>query len=313
MRTALVTAGEDGDNYVPLSTLAEIREMGMELVCKKCKTEEDVLETAKDAEIIWFFGQCPALTPAVMDKLPKLKAIFRSGSGVDAIHPHATDLGIAICNTPESISEAVAEQAVALLFALSKHIQYHSRVIREGEWTPKGVINSFHLTGRTLGLVGYGRIARRVEEMVAGFNMKVIHSDPFAENSVPLETVLKESDFISLHCPLTDETKHSINEEAFRMMKKTALLVNTSRGPVVDEKAMIKALQEGWIAGAALDVMDQEPIEEDNPLRKMDNVILTPHIAAFTTDFTKNFWAYSVKKLAALMKGDFKKESVNLR
>ncbi|MBO4305529.1 MAG: C-terminal binding protein [Lentisphaeria bacterium] len=313
MKTALVTASESGDNYVPSSTLDEIRAMGMELVCKKCVTEEDVLETAKDAEIIWFFGQCPGLTPAVMDKLPKLKAIFRSGSGVDAIHPHATDLGIAICNTPESISEAVAEQAVSLLFALSKHIQFHSRVIREGEWLPKGLLYSFHLTGRTLGLVGYGRIARRVEEMVAGFHMHVIHSDPYAPNSVPLEQLLKESDYISLHCPLTEETRHSINEKAFSLMKKTALLVNTSRGQVVDEKALIAALQEGKIAGAALDVMEQEPLEKDSPLRKMDNVILTPHIAAFTTDFSKNFWAYSVKKLAALMKGDFKKESVNLR
>lgn len=130
--------------------------------------------------------------------------------------------------------------------------------------------------------------------------MRVIHFDPFTENSTPLNQLLSESDFVSLHCPLTNETRHMIGDAQFRIMKNNAILINTSRGAVVDEKALIHALENGIIGGAAIDVTDPEPPEKDNPLFQMENVIITPHIAAFSADFEKNFWNCSVEKLKAL-------------
>lgn len=314
MKTVFVSADEKDCKDHILGAIRAIREGGMQIVARKCLTEEELEETAKDADIIWFWGRCPGLTAGLLPKLPGLKAIFRSGSGLDAIPvEECTKRGIAVCNTPESISEAVAEHAVALLHAIAKKIPYSYVEVQKGNWPTDGAINSVHLTGRTLGLVGYGRIARRVEEILSGYRMRVLFHDPFVEGSVPLETVLKEADFISLHCPLTDATRHWINKDSFAMMKKTAILINTSRGPVVDENALVEALKNGEIAGAALDVTENEPLEKESPLRQLSNVIITPHSAAFTDRFQEIFWGCSVNKVLALLKGDFRKESTNLR
>jgi D-3-phosphoglycerate dehydrogenase len=250
----------------------------------------------------------------VLEKLPECRALFRSGSGLDALPvARATELGIAVCNTPESIAESVAEHAVALLFSLVRQIPQFDREVRGGEWNSGNSRTRWHLSGRTLGLVGYGRIARNVEQMVSGFKMRVLHFDPFSPTSTPLDDLLKESDFISLHCPLSEATHHLIGAEELKLMKAGVLLVNTSRGPVVDETALIAALKSGRIGGAALDVTAEEPPSPDNPLQEMDNVILTPHVAAFSADFEKNFWDCSVKKLIALKSGNFKGESANLK
>ena len=154
----------------------------------------------------------------------------------------------------------------------------------------------------SVGVVGYGRIARTVEKMVSGFDMKVLHFDPYAENSTPLDTLLSESDFVSLHCPLTDETCKLMDARRFALMKKDALLVNTSRGEVIDEPALVDALTSGDLGGAALDVLCDEPPKPDNPLLKDERVILSPHVAAFSCDFEKNFWYYSAEKLVEICK-----------
>ena len=163
----------------------------------------------------------------------------------------------------------------------------------------------WHLSGRTLGLVGYGHIARLVERMVGGFNMKVIHCDPYQENSTPLEELLSRSDFVSLHCPLTPQTHHLMNAERFALMKPKAILVNTSRGAVVDESALIDALKNGTIGAAAIDVIEDEPCDAqmpaDSPLLTAPNLIITPHVAAFSADFEKNFWSCSVKRILDFM------------
>ncbi|NMA21281.1 MAG: C-terminal binding protein [Lentisphaerae bacterium] len=313
MKTALISADEPGQ--VPQIHLDAIRSIGMELVCRNCTTREELIELAADADILWMFGVCKPLTAEVLDQLPKCRAIFRSGSGVDALPwQRATEKGIAICNSPESIAEAVAEHAAALLLALAKKIQLHSRAIPAGGWLAASEeTTSRHLSGRTLGLVGYGRIARFVETMLSGFRLKIIHHDPLSPASVPLDELLQTADFISLHCPLTDDTRHMIGKKQFQQMKRDALLINTSRGAVVDESALVDALNQGIIAGAALDVTEKEPLEKDSLLRGMANVIITSHIAAFTDDFNKNFWECSVNKLKELMKGDFKNVSINLK
>ena len=296
MKTVLITGDE---NAVPAQYLKPIREAGIELACRKCHSPEEVEAFAKDADLVWMFGANPGLTGEVLRRLPKCKGIFRSGSGVDTLPcAEAKELGIEVLNTPESIAESVAEHAVTLLFALIRRVVHYDKGVRAGDWElPNGM--NWHISGRTLGLVGYGRIARLVEQMVSGFRMKVLHYDPFVPDSMDLDELLKSADYVSLHCPLTDDTRGLIDARRLALMKPNALLVNTSRGPVVDEPALIEALKNGTIAGAALDVLCEEPPPKDHPLFALDNVILTPHIAAFSADFEKNFWTCSAQKIIA--------------
>lgn len=300
MAKVVYISGPESD--IPAVFLDEIRNAGIELSCKDCNGEEETLDFSKDAELVWMRGPNRGLTDNVLRKLPLCKAVFRSGSGIDALPVAAAkELGVAVLNTPESISECVAEHAVSLLFAFVRRIPHYDSSVRKGNWElPNGM--NWHLTGRTLGLVGYGRIARTVEKMVSGFDMKVLHYDPFVKDSMDLDELLKASDFVSLHCPLTDETRGLIDERRLGLMKNGAILVNTSRGPVVDEGALYGALTSGKLGGAALDVLCDEPPKADCPLIGLDNVIITPHIAAFSADFEKNFWSCSAKKVISFFK-----------
>ncbi len=287
---------------IPQHIRARIASAGITLKCHNCGKEHDeLLRFAGDADVIWFWGDAVRVTPEMLDKLPRCKALFRSGSGVDALPCEAArKRGIAICNTPDSIAEAVAEHAVTLLLSLARLIPQQDRCTRNGQWGVLLPSLQWHITGRTLGLVGYGRIARRVEKMLSGFNLKTLYYDPMVPGSTPLDDVLRQADFVSLHCPLTAETRNLIGERELGLMKPKALLVNTSRGAVVNEEALYHALKNGVIGGAALDVMVQEPFDLKSPLFTLDNLIVTPHIAAFSADFTKNFWEYSAAKLEEL-------------
>ena len=294
-KIALVTNGEE---RLPAGTADRIREFA-DFRAKKCASPDDLLASFGDAEILWGFGpDVSCMDPRVLEKMPALKALFRSGSGIDALPcDWARAHGIGIYNTPESIAECVAEHAVSLLFAFIRQIpQYNARAKAGYPWGKVEGMD-WHISHRTLGLVGYGNIARRVEKMVSGFDMKCIHYDPFVPGSLPLETVLREADYVSVHCPLVPETEKLVNAERLAMMKPNALLVNTSRGGVVDEEALADALDRGVIAGAALDVMAQEPPDVHSRLLQHPKCIVTPHVAAFSCDFEKNFFDYSVKKL----------------
>ena len=294
-KIALVTNGEE---RLPAGIAERIRAFG-DFKAKKCASPDDLLATFGDVEILWGFGpDVSCMDPRVLAQMPNLKALFRSGSGIDALPcAWAKEHGIGIYNTPESIAECVAEHAVSLLFAFIRQIpQYNARAKAGYPWGKVEGMD-WHISHRTLGLVGYGNIARRVEKMVSGFDMKCIHYDPFVPGSLPLETVLRESDYVSVHCPLVPETEKLINAERLAMMKPNALLVNTSRGGVVDEDALADALDRGVIAGAALDVMAQEPPDVHSRLLQHPKCIVTPHVAAFSCDFEKNFFDYSVKKL----------------
>ncbi|MBR3087336.1 MAG: 3-phosphoglycerate dehydrogenase [Kiritimatiellae bacterium] len=294
-KIALVTNGEE---RLPAGIADRIREFA-DFRAKKCASPDDLLSSFGDAEILWGFGpDVSCMAPRVLEKMPALKALFRSGSGIDALPcDWARAHGIGIYNTPESIAECVAEHAVSLLFSFIRQIpQYNARAKAGYPWGKVEGMD-WHISHRTLGLIGYGNIARRVEKMVSGFDMKCIHYDPFVPGSLPLETVLREADYVSVHCPLVPETEKLINAERLAMMKPNALLVNTSRGGVVDEDALADALDRGVIAGAALDVMAQEPPDVHSRLLQHPKCIVTPHVAAFSCDFEKNFFDYSVKKL----------------
>lgn len=292
---AYISGGEDD---IPAKYVAEIRALGVGLRCRRCVGEEETFDFANGAELVWMRGPNLGLTGAVLRRLDGCRAIFRSGSGLDALPcDTAKELGIAVLNTPESISRSVAEHAVALLLASVRRIAHYDRSVRAGAWEePNGM--EWGLDGRVLGLVGYGRIARHVERMVSGFGVRSIHHDPFAPGSIPLYDLLSQSDFVSLHCPLTNETRGLVGARELSLMKRGAILVNTSRGPVVDEAALANALSSGHIGAAALDVLGDEPPAAGNPLIGLDNVIVTPHIAAFSGDFEKNFWECSVRRIA---------------
>ena len=294
-KIALVTSGEE---RLPAGIAERIRAFG-DFKAKKCASPDDLLTTFGDVEILWGFGpDVSCMDPRVLAQMPNLKALFRSGSGIDALPcAWAKEHGIGIYNTPESIAECVAEHAVALLLSFIRQIpQYNARAKAGYPWGKVEGMD-WHVSHRMLGLIGYGNIARRVEKMMSGFDMKVIHYDPFVPGSLPLETVLRESDYVSVHCPLVPETAKLINAERLALMKPNALLVNTSRGGVIDEEALADALDRGVIAGAALDVMAAEPPDVKSRLLQHPKCIVTPHVAAFSCDFEKNFFDYSVKKL----------------
>lgn len=315
MKVVMITMNEE---QIPQWVTAAIRGSGIEIVCRKCSNRAEVLEFSRNADAVWIFGPNPGLDGGALELLPHCRAIFRSGSGFDQLPvARATELGVAVCTTPESIAESVAEHAAGLLLSLVRQVTALDREVRErgpAAWNPAGSPRlRWHLAGRTLGLVGYGRIARDFERMMSGFRVDTIHHDPMSRTSLPLNEVLKRSDFLSLHCPLTEETRHLINESTLRLMKPDALLVNTSRGEVVDETALVAALRAGRLGGAALDVTAKEPLPADSPLLTLDNVIVTPHQAAFSADFERNFWEASIRKLQALSTGNYAGNSINLK
>lgn len=234
----------------------------------------------------------PVVTRRVIEAADQLLVIARAGVGVDNIDVEAArERGIEVLNSPEATVTSVAELAVGLMLAVARKIAFSDRKMRAGEWVKK-YAEGIELSGKVLGVIGAGRIGSIVARICRfGFNMQVLYYDPIRNPKLEeetgakyttLEEVLKTADIVTIHVPLTPETKHLINEEKLKLMKKTAILINTSRGAVVDTNALVKALREGWIAGAGLDVYEEEPLPPGHPLTTLDNVVLTPHIGAST-------------------------------
>ena len=227
-------------------------------------------------------------TAEVLRDSPNLQVIARVGVGIDSIDvAAATDLGVAITTTPGANEETVADHAVAMMLALLRRIPENDAGVRSGQWNRTGPHTPLLLTGCTVGLIGYGHIGRLVARRLAGFDVELIVTDPAIAESespraVPLDELLARSDVVSLHIPLIDATRNLIDARALRSMQPHAVLVNTSRGGVVDEPALIHALNDGVIAGAALDVFETEP-PYDSPLLAMTNVVLSPHVGGLST------------------------------
>lgn len=229
----------------------------------------------------------------VFSAAPKLKIVSQLAVGFDNIDlKEATKRGIYVTNTPEVLTDTTADFAWTLLMAIARRVVEADKYVRTGKWKVgwhPDMMQGRDLYGATMGIVGAGRIGYEVARRAKGFKMKILFYDviprpemekDFDAKKVDLDRLLREADFVSVHVPLMKETFHLINEERLRLMKKTAYLVNNSRGPVVDEKALYKALKEGWIAGAGLDVFEQEPTPMDNPLLKLDNIVVAPHISS---------------------------------
>ncbi|MEM4164812.1 MAG: D-2-hydroxyacid dehydrogenase [Nitrososphaerales archaeon] len=232
------------------------------------------------------------ITSSVIEAGKKLRVIGRAGVGLDNIDTEAAaKRGIVVLNTPESSTEAVAELVLGFMLSLARKIPIGDRGLKEGRWL-KGEMMGIELKGKTLGIVGLGRIGGRVGALAKAFGMKILVYDVIQlpeqlvksldAQVVDLDTLLSNSDFVTLHVPLTPETRHMMNKERFAKMKKGAYLINASRGEVVDEEALYMALKEGWLAGAALDVFEHEPPTTEAV--KLPNVVCTPHIGAQTVE-----------------------------
>ncbi|MEP7359843.1 MAG: C-terminal binding protein, partial [Anaerolineales bacterium] len=261
MKRFKVALVDDNGFAVPAWVLETFEKEGIEFVAQNCAGNDDLARHAGDADVVWVWGS-RVVTAESLAGLPQCGGIIRTGSGTDtAPVEEATRRGIVVANTPEAHNDAVSNHAIALLLAIIRDIPLHDRHMRAGPWQ-RYRWASPPLTGRTLGLVGFGLIARLVAKKMRGFDLNILAYDPFvspetmaAEGVRPasVDTLLAESDFVSLHCPLMPETFHLIGERELRLMKPTAILINTSRGPVVDEPALIRALTERWIAAAGLD------------------------------------------------------------
>ena len=252
-----------------------------------------------------------------MDRVgPNLIMIAKPGIGVDNIDVDAaTTRGILVCNTPDAPSESTAEHAVALLMAVAKRVMVGDMHLRGPADFGRDDMRGTELLGSKLGIVGYGRIGRRVAEMCAlGIRMQVTIYDPLLASDVALpagvsrtddvDAIFSENQFVTLHTPLLPATHHLANERRLRLMKPGSYLINASRGGVVDEGALIKVLQEGHLAGAGLDVFDPEPPLADNPLLKLNNVVLTPHIASNTDAGMAAMQAGTVENMVNVLKGE---------
>lgn len=304
----------------------KIPEVGVELLKKFCDvnyrdeipppSREELLDAVEDVDAI-YCTLSERIDREVMDRAGKLRVIGTMSVGVDHIDVnYATSRGIYVVYTPGVLTETVADHAWALLLATARRVVEADRIIREGRWEipwAPTMMLGYDVHGKTLGVVGMGRIGSAVARRAKGFNMRVLYYDivrrkeleeELGAEYVELDELLRESDFVTLHVPLTPKTRGLIGERELRLMKKTAILVNTSRGPVVEQKALARALREGWIAGAGLDVFEEEPIPVDDPLLKLDNVVLTPHIASASHDTRNRMAEYAAEGIIKVLKGE---------
>ena len=295
------------------------REAGVELLARNCKTEREVIEAVRDADAV--ITQYCDINAAVIAEMRRCKVIVKYGIGTNNIDSEAAARkGIYACNVPDYGTDEVANHVVAMLLALAKKLNVITDAFRHGDWGYGSVIPLYRIAGSTLGLVGFGRIPMSVARKMLGFEVNVIAYDPYvsAETAkaagvelVDFDTLCAKSDFISIHCPLTAQTTHLFNRKTFQMMKKTAFLINTARGPVIRERDLIEALEAGEIAGAGLDVFEVEPLDRQSKLLTMKNVIATPHIAWYSEQAIQAVQRKAAEEAVNVLKGNAPFNPVN--
>ena len=290
-----------------------------ELVPLQTKKPDDFLAQAADCDALLNTYAGP-ITADVMARMPKCRIIARYGIGVDTIDlDAATAAGIIVTNNPTYCIEEVAEHTMALLLDSARKIAFYDRLVRSGQWAVPPGKPLYRLVGRTLGLVGFGNIARQVAVRAAAFGMRVIYADPFVKDGqfkepgrrVELDELYREADFVSVHPPLTKETRGMINDAAFSKMKPGAIIINCARGPVIDTAALVKALDAKKIAGAALDTTDPEPLPDPHPLRGRDNVIINPHVAWYSETAMVGLQAGAPNEVRRVLSGEWPVNVVN--
>ena len=269
--------------------------LGAEIVEIDTKDEGEFAKAARDCDALYAKGR--SITKRMIDGLERCKIIALGSVGVDSVDiAAATAKGIPVTNVPDTFIEEVADHAMTLILGTFRRLVAQDKLVREGRWKEgRPMLYKFpRLMGQTLGFVAFGHVARAVAMRARPFGVRMLAYDPYVEELVmsqygvepaSLSEMLSQSDIVSMHAPSTPDAHHMLREEHFRQMKKTAIFINTGRGPTVHEPSLIKALEEGWIAAAGLDVVEQEPIDMTSPLLKMDNVILTAHVASASARF----------------------------
>lgn len=268
-----------------------LKEAGFEVTLMGADFSQDVFDAIIPEYDALIIG-AHEFSAEIMNKCGKLKIICKHGAGLDNIElESAKKLGIVVCNVPGTNSNAVADLTFGLALAVTRNIVLANNLVRNGKWKP---IIGDDLCFKTLGLLGFGSISKNVARRAKGFSMKVLAYDPYIDE-IPIEfkeyvtlsdfdSVIMNSDILSLHLPLTDETRNIVSANEFNKMKRGAYIINTARGGIINEKDLFNALVAGQLSGAALDVSDKEPMEDDNPLRGLENVIITPHIGMYSKE-----------------------------
>jgi D-3-phosphoglycerate dehydrogenase len=278
----------------------------------KSPTADDILAVARDADaVLVTYARLPG---ELLRQLKRCKAIGRFGLGVDNIDlPAAKELGIAVNYVPDYCLREVSDHAMALLLALARKITFSNTLVQSGRWEVPPIVPLRRLEGRVLGLIGFGNIPRALAPKAQAFGLKVITHDPFVGQDalakagvegVSFDDLLARSDFVSVHAPLLPATRGLVNAAAFAKMKQGALLINTARGPLVDEGALAMALDSGKLGGAALDVVATEPLAKDSPLLGRDNVILTPHTAFYSVEALDELQTKCASDVARVLSGE---------
>jgi D-3-phosphoglycerate dehydrogenase len=296
--------------------------MDAEIVGGPVGNEDAFIAAARDADALYVRGGMP-ITQKIIDSLARCRVISLGSVGVDQVDvAAATARGIPVTNCPDTFIEEVADHVMTLLLASFRRVIEQDRLVREGRWQEgrPALLKIPRLMGQTLGFIAFGHVARAVAKRAKAFGLRLMAYDPYIEEMMmhehgvlpaTLAEVLQQSDFISMHAPATPEANGMLKEKHFAQMKKSAIFINAGRGPTVDEAALIKALQEGWIAHAALDVLEREPPMADNALLRMDNVTLSPHNASATARFDPARKRRVGQELALVLAGKWPMSCVN--
>ena len=291
---------------------AALARVDPELRMAKSPSAEDILAVAREADgILVTYAKLPG---ELLRQLTRCKVIGRFGLGVDNIDlPAARELGITVTYVPDYCLQEVSDHAMALLLALARKIPYSNKLVQSGRWEMPAVAPLRRLAGQVLGLVGFGGIPRALAPKAKAFGLKVVAHDPYVGpdvlaahgvESVSFDDLLARSDFISVHAPLMPATRGLINADAFAKMKKGVLIVNTARGPLIDEAALLAALDRGQVGGAALDVVATEPLPKDSPLIGRDNLILTPHTGFYSIEALEELQTKCASDVARVLSGE---------
>ena len=286
-----------------------MQDSGHEVTVKTGMTPEELVAEVPGYEVAIVRSATKFRQPAI-DAGTSLKLIMRGGVGIDNIDAdYAREKGILVWNTPAASSAGVAELAIGLMFAVSRHICRADVSVKKGKWEKK-LFKGNELGGKVLGIIGLGRIGTEVAKRAKGLGISVIGFDPLVEECdyarmVTFERLLADSDIITLHLPYTKDTHHLISDPEFAKMKNDVILINVARGGVVNEEALVRALESGKVGRAAVDVFEVEPMDPKNPLKKFDNVILTPHIGASSVESQSRIGYELVDKLERFAKGNY--------
>jgi D-3-phosphoglycerate dehydrogenase len=294
----------------------EMDRIGAKMTLAQVKSEADVVRVCGQADGI--LNQYAPLTRGILERLTRCQVIVKYGVGVDTVDLRAaTDLGIIVSNEPDYCFDEVSDHAIGLLMAMARKVTFFDQKVKSNQWDFRQGIPIHRIRNKTLGLIGCGRIGREVARKMSTFGVRVIAYDPYIADTggaiafVDLDTVLRESDFISIHCSLNESTRHLLGGREFQKMQRKPLVINVARGPIIEEKELIRALNEGRISGAGLDVLEKEPPDPDNPLLKMDNVILSPHVAFYSEESIRELKQRATEGVSAVLLGEWPRVVVN--